>query len=570
MNNWLSQAPRPSLPWFMRAVVWLLLASFSLTSFGQAIGPLIRGQDDQPFTGYTPNGTFVQGGHIVGNPHQILHDLANNSFWTTASLNFSNTTSPDFVHLTLGEMEGILRVQPTPGGLAMSMLSIGKNPYENVPNPLPNTASNAAIYTAAQQAADAGGYGCSQSSGGGCTGTRSSIQISSSPELAALGPAAFMTSPVFQAAQGPNGTGATGLIVSQSPDAIAHLAAIKDQYANFLRDRPIYFSQQMYTDGCGGFDNPCGHGPPPSAAAIADAMSGANVGAPQLAMGYVQDNGQAHFFDLATNQNLPFAHNLKAGESQVSRFDAQKLGESLRTATAQNMKAQAAVASIDFSYFKDDYSLFMQAVDLKKYVSKGDAKLFDDLLNGKVKPGDPEYPRLRALAEEAFRKAWGEHVEFNTEQLWDKNSAHWQAEHLVLSEVGDQELFQKNLDLFWKDGDPRQEQLLRDLRDGKLKPGDADYEGIRQLAEERFKLAYERALTPKKDHWFREIIGLVIAAVVTYFTAGALSGAVGSAVGSTATTTTAVAAGASVSTAVGRRRDWIHCRDSDDCGNHHR
>ena len=73
--------PKVGRSWFMKLMVWLLLASFGITSFAQAMGPLIRGADGLPMTGYTANGTFVQGGKIVGNPHQILQDLANNSLW---------------------------------------------------------------------------------------------------------------------------------------------------------------------------------------------------------------------------------------------------------------------------------------------------------------------------------------------------------------------------------------------------------------------------------------------------------------------------------------------------------
>jgi hypothetical protein len=56
------------------------MATLSLSSTGQAIaqaGGFIRNVQGAPLTGYTANGTFVQGGVALGNPHQRLHDLEN-------------------------------------------------------------------------------------------------------------------------------------------------------------------------------------------------------------------------------------------------------------------------------------------------------------------------------------------------------------------------------------------------------------------------------------------------------------------------------------------------------------
>ncbi|MBL8389355.1 MAG: hypothetical protein JNK17_14170 [Hydrogenophaga sp.] len=75
-------------------------------------------------TGYTANGTFIQNGVVVGNPHQQLHDLVNPTLWTTAEDSFTNSTDPSFVQGTLSEIESAIAVAPEPGGLALSRLYI--------------------------------------------------------------------------------------------------------------------------------------------------------------------------------------------------------------------------------------------------------------------------------------------------------------------------------------------------------------------------------------------------------------------------------------------------------------
>ena len=74
-TNSLSTTPRagrdrPNI--FLRLIAWVLMATISTSSFAQAVGPAMqgvaRGSNGQPYTGFTKNGTLVQGGVRVVNP----------------------------------------------------------------------------------------------------------------------------------------------------------------------------------------------------------------------------------------------------------------------------------------------------------------------------------------------------------------------------------------------------------------------------------------------------------------------------------------------------------------------
>ena len=146
---------RPSL--FLRLIAWVLMATISTSSFAQAVGPMARGGYGQPYTGFTKNGTFVQGGVVVGNPHQEQHDLLKPGLWTTAAASFTHSTDPSFIQSNLADIEASIAVTPEPGGRAMSRLYITIPPAAPTANPYldpsagapgcdPATTCNQAIY----------------------------------------------------------------------------------------------------------------------------------------------------------------------------------------------------------------------------------------------------------------------------------------------------------------------------------------------------------------------------------------------------------------------------------------
>ncbi|MDT4842141.1 hypothetical protein FQZ97_760300 [compost metagenome] len=136
---------RPGL--FKQAVAWLLMATISTSSLAQAVGPIIRGPSGAPLTGYTANGTYVQNGVVVGNPHQQLHDLTNPTLWTTGAVSFSNSTDPSFAQPTIDQMMAALAPPVDPGGLYLGRLYLNPtNPYtagagvlSAPPSPTPET-----------------------------------------------------------------------------------------------------------------------------------------------------------------------------------------------------------------------------------------------------------------------------------------------------------------------------------------------------------------------------------------------------------------------------------------------
>ena len=132
---------------FKRAVACVLMVTINISSLGQAVAQIIRGPNGAPLTGYTANGTYVQGGVVVGNPHQRLHDLTNPTLWTTGAVSFSNSTDPNFAQPTIDQMMSALAPPVDPGGLYLGRLYINPtNPYtagvgvlSTPPSPTPET-----------------------------------------------------------------------------------------------------------------------------------------------------------------------------------------------------------------------------------------------------------------------------------------------------------------------------------------------------------------------------------------------------------------------------------------------
>ncbi|WP_234265185.1 DNA/RNA non-specific endonuclease [Hydrogenophaga sp. NFH-34] len=554
----LSQQPGAArVGWFKRSVAWLLMFTVNIASLGQAVGQVVRGQGGAPYTGFTRSGVYVQGGQMVGNPHQILHDMNNPALWTTGAVSFTNTADPAFPQPSLADIEAAIAVSPEPGGLALSRLYITAppaNPYTLAP-PNDATVSNAAAYEQLLLDAQAGGYAPI------ADGTYiAKTHDSSSPEIANRGLNLYHTKPVFVAAEDPYG-GATAFFALQGAQAKNHLSHLQQQNAALLGSS-IFFSQQKLPtpQNWGASTDWEGNRIDPGAAfdqalgSIPQNGSNYSVNGNGLTVGYIRPDGQAHDFNLATD---PHFRQLQQGQYQYSDSYLptpnlnELLGQELRRAAEQHNKGQEAAASVDFRYFNEERDIFMQGLDLYRHVNKGDWYLLDGLRTGQITAGHPDYARALALSQDAFRQAYAYHTEHETQLRYTRESAKWQADNADLSRYSDQELFDQ-LNLYDKKADARGEQLLRDLQAGRLTAGTPEYEEARGLAEARYRVALQKALEPpKKANFFKQLVSVVVAAVVVYFTAGAASVWAAGLTGAATTTTAAGMTMVATTTAAG-------------------
>ncbi|MBL8389350.1 MAG: EndoU domain-containing protein [Hydrogenophaga sp.] len=535
--------------WFKRSVATLVMLSISVGSFAQVTGPILRGSYGQPVTGFAPNGTFIQNGVVVGNPHQQLHNLENPSLWTLGAAALTNTTDPSFVQGTLGQMEGVSAPLSEPGGLSMGRLYINTspaNPYTAAapfsnPADQANQANNALIWN--QAVTGTGGY---QSAGGTWIAR---THPDSSGAIFNSGLTGFVDKGVVNAAMDPNG-GAVAVWLTQGAAVTRHLAAVQQQNANLLGSR-IFFTQQnmgSLSPTQSGFNSQAD-------ATIFEQMIGSSPNLwgggtdPSFQLGYIRDDGSAQFFNLSDKHfrgsQSQGGWSGDSGGLEFGRDDAwinAMLGKELRSAADKREKGLNAAAGIDMGYFQDSKALFMQGIDLYRHVNKGDWGLLDGLRTGAIGPGHPDYERARALSEDAFRQAYVYHTEYDTKLKYSKEAAAYQANQLQLTGVSNADLFGKGLNLFDKRGDPEQERLLGMLQRGELSESHPRYQEIRGLAEARFKVAYQKALEPPpKPNPLKQIVAVVIAAIVVYFTAGLASGWAGAALGASTTATGAVA-----------------------------
>ncbi|WP_374411186.1 DUF637 domain-containing protein [Hydrogenophaga sp.] len=530
--------------WFKRSVATLVMLSISVGSFAQVTGPILRGSYGQPVTGFAPNGTFIQNGVVVGNPHQQMHNLENPSLWTLGAAALTNTTDPSFVQGTLGQMEGVSAPLSEPGGLSMGRLYINTspaNPYTAAapftnPADQANQANNALIWN--QAVAGTGGY---QSAGGTWIAR---THPDSSGAIFNSGLTGFVDKGVVNAAMDPNG-GAVAVWLTQGAAVTRHLAAVQQQNANLLGSR-IFFTQQnmgSLSPTQSGFNSQAD-------ATIFEQMIGSSPNLwgggtdPSFQLGYIRDDGSAQFFNLSDKHfrgsQSQGAWSGDSGGLEFGRDDAwinAMLGQELRSAADKREKGLNAAAGIDMGYFQDSKALFMQGIDLYRHVNKGDWGLLDGLRTGAIGPGHPDYERARTLSEDAFRQAYVYHTEYDTKLKYSKEAAAYQANQLQLTGVSNADLFGKGLNLFDKRGDPEQERLLGMLQRGELSESHPRYQEIRGLAEARFKVAYQKALEPPpKPNPLKQIVAVVVAAVAImlaqpYIATWAMS--VGSAVGAT-------------------------------------
>lgn len=539
----LSTAPHQRPAFWKRLIAGLLMLTINVSSFAQAVSPVLGG-GGRPYSGYTKDGTLVQGGQVVGNPHQSLHDLQNPALWTTAAVAFSNTTDPSFTQAILGDIESTIAVTPEPGGLALARLYLTPtNPYADANTGAAGcdaaTTCNQAVYNQILLDAAATGYVATAS------GTHlGKTHDSSSAEIFNRGFNLYQEKPVFLAAQDPLG-GATAFFALQGEQAKTHLQHLQTQNVSLLGGT-IFFSQQTIKGpGNGSTSHWDGSINDPGAAfdaALGSAPSvNASAGSGGFVVGYIQPDGQAHEFNLQRDSHFQdFQRQQGYGEWGGYGNTDSALGQNLRTAGLQNQKGQQAAAGIDFGYFQEDRSLFLQGLDLYKFGNRGDNGLLQQLQNGQIGPGHPDYERARALAEERFKLAYASQVEYNTKAHFTAEAAKYQADQLDLAAYDNGKLFKSGLNLYDKRGDPEQERLLKLLENGELKPDHPRYAEIRGLAEARYKVAYAKALEPpKKGSWLKTLAAVVIAAVVVYFTAGAASGWAAAGIsGATATSAT--------------------------------
>lgn len=575
----LDTSPRKA-GWFKRSVAALVVLALQASSFAQVTGPVLRGGYGQAKTGFTANGTLVLGGQVVGNPHQQMHDLQNPALWTAAAVSFSNSTDPSFIQPTVDQM--MATIAPPAGGtggLYLSRLYLNPvNPYaagvgalSPVPSPTPETGSAAptgpmidnfehykrALDHAQAQIAGgnvAGGWKYTTPEAGGIVYT-AKTHVGSSEAIKNM---SFDSAPgtvAFAAAQSPT-AGATGFFAIQGEEAKTHLGNVQQQNANLLASRLFFTQQNMgrLSPSQSGFGSR-------SDAAVFEQMLGSapnlwggNAGSgastdPSFQLGYVRDDGSAQFFNLSDkhfrDSQIKSSWSGDSGGLEFGRDNAwfnAMVGQELKAAADKREKGLNAAAGIDMGYFQDSKALFMQGIDLYRHVNKGDWGLLDGLRTGAIGPGHPDYARARALSEDAFKQAYVFHNEYDTKLKYTKEAAAYQANQLQLGGVSNADLFGKGLNLFDKRGDPEQERLLGMLQAGQLSESHPRYQEIRGLAEARFKVAYQKALEPpKKPNPIKQIVAVVIAAIVVYFTAGLASGWAGAALGASTTATGAVA-----------------------------
>ncbi len=565
--------PRRPMLW-QRALACVLMLTLQVSSFAQAVGPmgpLLRGVGGVAGSGYRADGTLVLGGQVVhgggAGVHQNLHDILNPTLWSTAAVALSNTTEPSFVQGTLQEMEDAIAVSPEDGGQALSRLYLTPhNPYSlgspeaDAAEMLANPEGNLARYQQSLEQAlllQDGWRATVPSAEGSGQVYLGKTHESSSAGIFNRGFDNYPDKPVFQAAQDPAG-GATAFLALQGAQARRHLQHLQSHNAALLGGT-VFFSQQTLRAPSGAqannpqawaeFDAALG-----SAYARTDQGWGATTG---FTLGYLDPSANAHTFDI---QRDPHFRNLHSQQREAMVFGSEGqgntnalLGAALRQGAVQHQLGQQAAAQLDLSQFKDDQALFFQGFNLfgvGNLTDRAEQELLERLSTGQIAPGHPDYERARALAEERFRLGYAQLVEYERPQVFNEFGARWQAQSQNLTGVSDAELFEQGFNLYDGRADARQEQLLRDLQSGQLKAGMAGYEEARALAEARYRVALEQALTPPKNDPWKQVVAVVVAAVVVYFTAGAASGWAASAIPGATTTVTAtsVVGGVTVTT----------------------
>jgi hypothetical protein len=336
-----------------RWVMGLVLVSLQVQAFAQFTGPILRSGGTVK-SGFAKNGTLMFGGQVLGNPHQLMHDMQNPTLWSTGAVSFSNSTDPTFVQATVDQMMQAIEPPSEPGGLFMSRLYLNpENPYipggalSAPPSPTPETGAAAppgplidnfehyqrvlahAQANLGDRNQDITRWSQTNAERGDGVSYLAKTHTSSS---AALRNTLFDSAPsraVFQAAQVPS-AGASGFFAIQGAQAKTHLANLQEQNAQLLGSR-IFFSQQHIKTSL-------------KKSQHFDHQLGLETRGTQL--GYIQADGQTKTFEWGQQ---PF----------FAAQTAEQLGQSLHQAANLHHVWVQATADLNWSKSTDDH-LFNQ------------------------------------------------------------------------------------------------------------------------------------------------------------------------------------------------------------------
>ena len=87
-----------------RCLAAVLIVAMQVQAWAQVTSPIRRNATGAVVSGFSKNGTLLFGGQVLGNPHQLMHDLQNPTLWSTGAVSFSNSTDPTFVQATVDQM----------------------------------------------------------------------------------------------------------------------------------------------------------------------------------------------------------------------------------------------------------------------------------------------------------------------------------------------------------------------------------------------------------------------------------------------------------------------------------
>jgi Possible hemagglutinin (DUF637)/Pre-toxin domain with VENN motif len=205
--------------------------------------------------------------------------------------------------------------------------------------------------------------------------------------------------------------------------------------------------------------------------------------------------------------------------------------------------------------FGDGYDLFKY--DPNDTHGEADNALLLRLQNGQLTPGTPEYAQASQIAQQRYRYAYSLSLAFNTAPHFSLAEAQRKANEIDLTGVNPNDLFGQGFDLFQYNPElhpngEAENALLSQLQNGELTAGSDAYKQATQIAQDRLRQAYSVSMLPppepKKVAKWKLIAAVVVGAVLTFVTAGALAPLLAGAV--TAMTGAAVVAGTVVSSVV--------------------
>ena len=521
---------------FKQAITYVVLASLQLGTLVQTkeayaqyvqygaqptngqTNPYIYTPPTTALSGYTNDGTLFMGGQRIGNPHQILHDAQIPSFMTITANRYTYTNDPTHGQGTLAQME-LATTNGSDSSVLLNRLYLSPtNPYvQGAPGPYPNYQTYQGVLQNAQQA----NYLLTNADDGKTYAFKT--LTASSRQAVDLLIRELPNTPQFRAAADPLG-GGTGVRVTQNGDAVAlaaYLATVK----------PYDYSWQPNfgtTFGQNGQNNPA-------------------------------------FSGWANSNNFAPDYSEGAGPAQSFQAFIKQLQDDA-VANDKKVRSQTSANSLDLSGVNPN-SLFGEGYNLFQYASNSNPNrdLENDFLrrlqSGQLTAGSADYLEASRIAQERYRIAYATRLETGKPLQFTVAQAQQKANELKLDAINPNELFGQGFDLFKYNSALRangeaENVLLARLQNGELTPGSADYLQATQIAQERLRIAYSQSLVPpepKKVAKWKLIAGIVVGAVLTFVTAGALAPFVLSALtGATVAGATALIAGGFVAgTAIG-------------------